>query len=53
VLHRAFRTDVRPLVAEARMRNGAAPDPLAAYRASGYREAKIAERGIDAEATGL
>ena len=29
ILHRAFRTDVRPLVAEARRRNGAALDPLA------------------------
>ena len=37
VLHRAFRTDVRPLVAEARRRNGAALDPLATYRAVGYR----------------
>src|SRR5207248_7136172 len=45
VLHRAFRTDVRPLVAEARRRNGAALEPLAAFRASGYRAAKVAERG--------
>jgi L-rhamnose isomerase/sugar isomerase len=53
VLHRGFRTDVRPLVAEARRRNGAALDPLATYRALGYREAVIAERGADAVATGL
>jgi DNA-directed RNA polymerase specialized sigma24 family protein len=39
VLHRAFRTDVRPLVAEARLRNGAEGDPLAVYRPSGYRAA--------------
>jgi L-rhamnose isomerase/sugar isomerase len=53
VLHDAFRSDVRPLVAEARLRNGAALDPLSAYRASGYRQACIASRGSDAVATGL
>jgi L-rhamnose isomerase / sugar isomerase len=53
VLHRAFRTDVRPLVAEARRRNGAALDPLAAFRAVGYRAAKVTERGSSAVATGL
>jgi len=53
VLMRAWRTDVRPLVAEARRRNGAAIDPWAAYRASGYRQAVRAERGADARATGL
>lgn len=51
-LHRGFRTDVRPLVAEARRRNGAALDPLATYRAVGYRAAKVAERG-HGTATGL
>jgi L-rhamnose isomerase / sugar isomerase len=53
VLHRGFRTDVRPLVAEARRRNGAALDPLATYRAVGYRDETIAARGADAVATGL
>jgi L-rhamnose isomerase/sugar isomerase len=53
VLHRAWRTDVRPLVAEARRRNGAALDPLATFRAAGYREAMVAARGTDAVATGL
>jgi L-rhamnose isomerase/sugar isomerase len=53
VLHRAYRTDVRPIVAEARRRNGAALDPLATYRAVGYRAAKVAERGRGAVATGL
>jgi L-rhamnose isomerase/sugar isomerase len=53
VLHRGYRTDVRPLVAEARHRNGAALDPLATYRAIGYRAAKLAERGADTVATGL
>ena len=53
VLHRGFRTDVRPLVAEARRRNGAALDPLATYRAVGYRADTIAARGADAVASGL
>jgi L-rhamnose isomerase / sugar isomerase len=53
ILQRPYRTDVRPLVAEARRRSGAALEPLAAYRELGYRAAKIDERGRDAVATGL
>ena len=53
VLQAAFRTDARPLLAEARRRSGAAIAPLAAYRALGYRRARIAERGRDTIATGL
>ena len=53
ILQAAFRTDVRPLAAEARRRNGAALAPLAAYRALGYRDARIAERGRSTVATGL
>lgn len=53
LLHRAARTDVRPLVAEARRRNGAALHPLAAFRAVGYRDQVRAERGDHAVATGL
>ncbi|HKA82932.1 MAG TPA: hypothetical protein VKD21_03680 [Acidimicrobiales bacterium] len=53
VLHRGFRTDVRPLVAEARRRNRAALDPLATFRAIGYRAAVTAARGADSVATGL
>ena len=41
-LQTAFRTDVGPLVAEARRRRGGALDPIAAFRASGYR-ARVAE----------
>lgn len=40
-LRTAFFTDVRPLLAEWRKRHSLDPDPLAAFRASGY-EAKIA-----------
>jgi len=53
VLHRAYRTDVRPMVAEARRRNGAALDPLGVYRAVGYRAQRLAERGASSVATGL
>jgi L-rhamnose isomerase / sugar isomerase len=45
VLLDAFRTDVRPLCARARARLGAAEDPLAELRASGYSERMAAERG--------
>ena len=41
-LRAAFRTDVEPVLAMARLRAGAAIDPIAAYRASGYR-ARVAE----------
>jgi L-rhamnose isomerase/sugar isomerase len=53
ILQAAYRADVRPLVAEARRRNGAALDPLTAYRRSGYREAVIGARGSGHVATGL
>jgi L-rhamnose isomerase/sugar isomerase len=37
-LKAAFQTDVRPLLAESRARAGGALDPVAVYRASGWRE---------------
>ncbi len=40
----AFETDVSAIVAEARRRAGGAIDPVAAFRASAYREKKAAER---------
>jgi L-rhamnose isomerase/sugar isomerase len=43
-LKRAFGTDVEPILATARVRAGGAADPLATYRASGYRARKDAER---------
>jgi len=36
-LKRGFTTDVTPILAQARVSRGAAIDPVAAYRASGYR----------------
>lgn len=52
-LQSAFRTDVRPLIAEARRRNGGAIAPLDVYREVGYRRAMIEERGLASVATGL
>ena len=43
-LKQAYETDVRPLVGEARRRRGGALDPVLAFRASGYRAQKTAER---------
>ncbi|AOG09576.1 L-rhamnose catabolism isomerase [Agrobacterium sp. RAC06] len=43
-LKRAYRTDVEPILAEARLRAGGAIDPVATYRASGYRFRVAAER---------
>jgi L-rhamnose isomerase/sugar isomerase len=43
-LKQAFRTDVSPILAVARERAGGALDPVAAFRASGYRRHKAAER---------
>lgn len=43
-LKRAYRTDVEPILAEARRRAGGAIDPVATYRASGYRACVAAER---------
>jgi L-rhamnose isomerase/sugar isomerase len=41
----AFQADVRPLCAKARVELGAAEDPIAELRASGYAERRAAERG--------
>ncbi|NIG57524.1 sugar isomerase [Chitinophaga sp. Cy-1792] len=53
MLQQAFRTDVRPLVAEARLRDGGALKPLASYRAAEIRKNLISERGSVSVATGL
>lgn len=44
VLKQAYTTDVAPIIAMARQRAGGAIDPLASYRASGYRMHKANER---------
>jgi L-rhamnose isomerase/sugar isomerase len=53
VLQNSFRTDVRALVAEARLRAGGALDPLALYRSEQIRKRLIKERGAGKVATGL
>jgi L-rhamnose isomerase/sugar isomerase len=53
ILQAAYRTDVRPLVAEARARAGAALHPLQVYRNLKIRENLIKERGSKTVATGL
>ncbi len=44
VLMDAYDTDVRPMLAEMREEMGLDPDPLAAYRASGWAERIREER---------
>ena len=43
-LKRAYRTDVEPILAQARLNAGGAIDPVGAYRASGYRAKVAADR---------
>lgn len=40
----AYNTDVRPLLADLRESQGLDPDPIGAYKASGYAEKIVAER---------
>lgn len=49
----AYRTDVRPLLAQVREEMGAPADPIAAYRASGYEEKVRKERGVAATSGGF
>jgi L-rhamnose isomerase/sugar isomerase len=53
ILQAAYRTDVRPLLAEARLRAGGALNPVAAYRSLEVRKNLIGERGEKTVATGL
>ncbi len=53
ILQNAFRTDVRALVAEARLRSGAALNPIGLYRDFAVRKGLITERGFKTVATGL
>ena len=43
-LKQAFRTDVEPILATARVEQGGAADPVATYRAAGYRATVAAVR---------
>ncbi|MEM6712289.1 MAG: L-rhamnose catabolism isomerase [Pseudomonadota bacterium] len=51
-LKMAFRTDVEPLLASARLADGGAIDPVAAFRASGYRNDVAKQRPLASGAGG-
>jgi len=53
ILQQAYRTDVRPLLAEANLRNGGALNPIDSYRKLQVREHLIKERGLKTITTGL
>ena len=53
ILQQAYRTDVRSLIAEARLQSGAALDPIQLFRTLKVRENLIQERGLKTVATGL
>lgn len=53
ILQTAYRTDVRALLAEARLRSGGALNPIALYRELGVRNTLIQQRGAKTVATGL
>jgi L-rhamnose isomerase/sugar isomerase len=53
IIQQAFNTDVRPLIAEARLRAGGALNPLSVFRDEKVREHLIKERGMKTMATGL
>jgi len=53
ILQSAYRMDVRPLVAEARIRSGGAASPIKLFRSLHVREQLIKERGEKNVATGL
>ncbi len=53
ILQQAYRTDVRPVVAEARLQNEAALAPLQLFRDQKIREQLIKLRGEKTVATGL
>ncbi len=53
ILQDAYRTDVRPLLREARLKSGAAVEPIELFRTLKIRENLIQERGLKTVATGL
>ena len=53
ILQAAYRTDVRPLLAEARRLSGGAIDPIGFYRQMAVRKTLIGERGEFSVASGL
>ncbi len=53
ILQEAFRTDLRPILAEARRISGGALAPVSAFKSLQVRENLVKERGTDSKATGL
>ena len=53
ILQHAYRTDVRPLLAQARLIAGGAINPLDMFRKLNVRSRLISERGLKAVSTGL
>ncbi len=53
ILQHAFRTDLRPIVAEARIRAGGALDPIGYFRENKLRQTLITVRGSKNIATGV
>jgi L-rhamnose isomerase/sugar isomerase len=53
LLSDAYRTDVRPLLAQVRSEMGVPVDPVAAFKASGYEQKVAAERGLAATSGGF
>lgn len=53
ILQDAFRSDLRPLVAESRRILGGAIDPIETFRSLGVRKQLILERGKNSKASGL
>lgn len=53
LLQNAFKTDVRPLIREMRLRKGGAIDTLQVYRETKQRQIRIKQRGADALSSGL
>ena len=51
ILQNAFRTDVRPLLTEARIRSGASINPIELFRKEKLRDFLISERGTNTIAT--
>jgi len=53
ILQQAYRTDVRPLIAQARLLSGGVLEPVTFFRQLKVRESLIKERGLKTVATGL
>jgi L-rhamnose isomerase/sugar isomerase len=53
ILQQAFQSDVRPLLAEARLQSGGCLDPIEFFKTNSIRDTLIQQRGKLAVATGL